>query len=111
MLHYSKVIQGIANYIDAEIVSKLSGSLKGWFVGALAGVAVARAELVYKNLKNSPIAAVFGLVEGENVDVDIFINELRKQAQKGTATATIPMIGPITFTSADVDALYRYIKA
>ena len=111
MLHYTKVIQGIANYIDAELVGKLAGSWKAWLLGGMAGIAMTRAEQIFQGIKDNPAMAALGLVDGENVNVDILFSELRKQAQKGTATATLPVIGPVTFTAADVDALYRYIKA
>lgn len=111
MIHYSRVIQGIANYVDAELVGKLSGSWKAWLLGGMAGIAMNRAEQMFNSIRDNPIAAALGLVDGENVNVDILFGELRKQAQRGTATATLPIIGPVTFTSADVDALYRYITA
>ena len=43
------------------------------------------------------------------MDVDAIYSALLKQAQKGSATATLPLIGPVTFKAADVEALYRYI--
>lgn len=109
MIHKSKVLQGIANYVDAEIVSKMAGSWKAWLVGGAAGLVVARADNLITALSSNPIAIALGLVEGENIDVDAIIAELRKQAQKGTATVVVPLIGPITFGPSDVDSLYRHI--
>lgn len=111
MLHYSRVIQGIANYIDNELVGKLAGSWKSWLLGGMAGIAMARAEQLFSIARSNPIMTALGLVEGENVNVDLLYSELKKQAQKGTATATLPVIGPVTFGPADVDALFRYIKS
>ena len=110
MLHYSRVIQGIANYIDAELVSKLAGSWKAWVFGGMAGIAVGRAEQVFMSLKDNAIMVALGLVEGENINVDVLHSELKKQAQKGTATVTLPILGPVTFSASDVDALFRYIR-
>lgn len=110
MLHYSRVIQGIANYIEAEIVSKLAGSWKAWAFGGMAGIALSRADQLFQTIKNNPAMAALGLVEGENVNVDLLYSELKKQAQKGTATATLPIIGAVTFGPSDVDALFRYIR-
>jgi hypothetical protein len=111
MLHYSRVIQGIANYIDNDLVAALKGSWKAWLLGGVAGIAIARAEQLFNSIKDNPIMDALGLVEGENVNVDLLYSELKKQAQKGTATATLPVIGPVTFGPADVDALFRYIKS
>jgi hypothetical protein len=111
MLHYSRVIQGIANYIEAELVGKLAGSWKAWMLGGMAGIAMTKADKLFAAVKDNPLVAALGLLEGENINVDLLFTELRKQAQKGTATAVLPIIGPVTFGPADVDALYRYIKA
>ena len=110
MLHYSRVIQGIANFIDSEIVGKLAGGWKAWAFGGMASIALSRAEQTFMAIKSNPVVAALGLVEGENINVDILYAELKKQAQKGTATATLPIIGPVTFGPADVDALFRCIK-
>lgn len=109
MVHKSRVLQGIANYVDAEIVSKMTGSWKAWVVGGFAGIAVARADKIMTALGSNPAIVALGLAEGENIDVEAIIVELRKQAQKGTATVVVPLIGPITFGPADVDSLYRHI--
>lgn len=109
MVHKSKVLQGIVNYVDAEIISKMSGSWKAWVVGGATGLIAARADRIIEALSSSPLVTALGIVEGENIDVDAIIAELRKQAQKGTATVVIPLIGPITFGAADVDSLYRHI--
>lgn len=109
MVHKSKVLNGIANYVDAEIVSKMAGSWKAWVVGGVTGLVVARADNLITALSANPIAIALGLVEGENIDVDAIAGELRKQAQKGTATVVVPLIGPITFGPSDVDSLYRHI--
>lgn len=111
MIHYSRVIQGIANYVDNDLVSALKGSWKAWLLGGVAGIAMARAEQLFNSIKDNPVMAALGLVEGENVNVDLLYSELKKQAQKGTATAALPVIGLVTFGPSDVDALFRYIKS
>lgn len=111
MIHYSRVIQGITNYVDNELVGKLNGSWKAWLLGSVAGLAASRANALFMQYKDNPVAVALGLVEGENVNVDAVFAELKKQAHKGTATVTMPIIGPVTFGPADVDALYRYIMA
>lgn len=111
MIHYSRVIQGIARYIDNELVAAFSGSWKAWMLGGAAGIAMGKAEKIFDAIKGNAILTALNVVEGENINVDAIVAELRKQAQKGTATATLPIIGPVTFGPADVDALYRYIKA
>lgn len=110
MIHYSKVLRGIAAYVDAELVSSLAGSWKAWLLGSMAGIAVSRGEHLFTHIKDMPVVAALGLVDGENINVDLIHSELRRQAQKGTATLTLPVIGPITFGTADVEALFHHIK-
>lgn len=63
-----------------------------------------------QKLSKNNIVTTLGLIEGENVNVDAIMPELRKQAQNSTATINIPMIGAYTIGLADVDALDRYIR-
>lgn len=111
MVHYMRVIQGIAAFIDNEIVGKLTGSWKAWVLGGAAGIAVAKAQDIFMQYKDMPLLASLGLIQGENINVDAVYAELKKQAQKGTATLSLPIVGPVTFGTTDVDALYRYIKS
>lgn len=110
MIHKSRVMQGIAAYIDNEIVSQMSGSWKSWVIGSAAGIALSRADEMLTNLAANPIVKALGLIDGENIDVETIYEELRRQAQRGAATVELPMLGAITFSVADVDSLYRHIK-
>ena len=109
MVHKSKVLNGIASYIDDEIVSKMAGSWKAWVFGSAAGIVVSRADGLISAAANNPMVKALGLIDGETIDVDAVCAELRKQAQKGTATLDIPIIGPVSFGSSDVESLYRHI--
>ena len=109
MVHKSKVLYGVAGYIDDEIVAKLAGSWKAWAVGGLAGIAVNRADGLIAQYANHPMVKALGLIDGENIDVETIITELRKQAQRNAATIDIPIVGPVTFTATDIDSLYRHI--
>lgn len=111
MIHYSRVIQGIASYIDNELVGKLSGSWKAWVLGGVAGIAMSNADQMFHQYKDMPLLGALGLVDGENVNIEAVYAEMRKQAQKGTATVMLPIVGAVTFGAADVDALYRYIMS
>lgn len=110
MTHYSRVIQGLTAYADAEILSKLNGSLKAWMVGGALEILAGSAEGVFRSIQSIPMLDALGVIDGENIDVDRLYAAMRKQAQRSPATVNIPLVGPITFTAADVDSLYRHIK-
>lgn len=109
MVHKSKVLNGIAAYIDDEILPKMAGSWKAWVIGSAAGIAISRADSIFTAASNIPAVKALGLIEGENIDIDTIYSELRRQAQKGTATIDLPVIGPITFNLGDVESMYRHI--
>lgn len=110
MIHYSRVIQGLLTYIENEMAAKLAGSWKAWVLRGAAGIASAKAEPLFRTLARNPIVTTLGLIDGENVNVDAIMSELRKQAQAGPATIDIPMIGPYTIGLQDVDTLNLYIR-
>lgn len=58
---------------------------------------------------NGGLGNLLGLVDGENIDAEAVLAEMKKQAQKGTATVSLPVLGAVTFGPEDVDALYRNI--
>ena len=110
MIHKSKVINGMAAYIENEIVSKMAGSWKAWVFGSAAALAVAKAGKLVDELANNPVVQALGVIQGENVDIDAIYTELLKQAQKSSMTIELPVVGPVTFGVGDVESLYRYIK-
>lgn len=110
MIHYTKVVQGILAYADAEIIAKLNGSVKAWVIGGALEIAAGSAEGIYRAIQHIPMIDSLNVIDGENIDVDRLYAALRNQAQRSPATVNIPLVGPITFTAADVDALYRHIK-
>lgn len=109
MVHYAKVLSGLAAYIDHELISQMGGSVKGWIAGAAAALMLERGKQAALEAMRAPMLKELGLVDGENVDVDAIYSALLEQARKGSATATLPLIGPVTFKESDVEALYRYI--
>lgn len=109
MVHYTKVLSGVAAYIDRELISQMGGSVKGWIAGAAAALMLERGKQAALEAMRAPMLKEMGLVDGEDVDVDAIYSALLEQARKGSATATLPLIGPVTFKESDVEALYRYI--
>lgn len=110
MIHYSRVIQGILLYIQNEMAGQLAGSWKAWALNILAGMAATRAEAMFGELAKHQAVTALGLIEGENVNVDAIMAELRKQAKDSTATMQIPILGAYTVGIADVNALDRYMR-
>ena len=109
MIHYSRVISGAVNYIDSEIIAQMNGSLKGWGLGIVTGLMAKRAEQLFAELRQNPLLASLGIIEGEMVDIEAIYAEALRMAQKGSATVNLPMVGAVTFRAADVESLYRHM--
>ena len=110
MIHYTRVIQGLVAFVQNDITGKLNGSWKAWALKVLVAMAASKGEALFHMVSSKPMATTIGLVDGENVNVEVIMAELRKQAQGSTATIDIPMIGAYTLDINDVEALNRYIR-
>lgn len=110
MTHYTKVIRGIQNYVTAELRGRVKGSMTAWLIGGAAEIAGLKAEAVFRGLAGNPMITALGIIDGENIDADMLLSILRKQAQQDAATINLGLLGTWTFNAADVDALTRYIQ-
>lgn len=110
MYNLGQVVRGISEYLDNEIVYKISGWQR-WVVGAGLGVSLNRSTEIFNELKKNEIVKTLGLIDNDDkIDVDTIYKELVKQAKKGAITFNLPMIGSITLNEKDVNKLYDYIR-
>lgn len=109
MLHYSKVLNGLSQYIEAELAAPHNGTLMAWGIRIGAGILRERTAKILTALMQHPAAKALEIVDGEMIDDELFFRLLADAARKGTATVDIMLIGPVTFGEHDVDALRRYV--
>jgi hypothetical protein len=110
MYEYSKVLNGVAKYIDTEIVDKISG-WKKWVIGSGIGLALNNTTEIFNQLKNNEFVKLLNIIDkNDKIDVNKIYQELKKQAQKGAISVDMPMIGTITLNEQDVNKLYELIK-
>jgi hypothetical protein len=110
MYDYNKVINGIAKYIDTEIVDKILG-WKKWVVGSGLGIALSNSTNIFNQLKNNEFVKMLNIIDKDNkIDVDKIYKELKKQAKKSSITFEVPMVGSITLNDQDIEKLYELIK-
>lgn len=103
-----QVAQGVATYIDRELVPKVPG-IRKWVLGisgAYAGKMIEEKVDEYRDLLIS-----IGVMEEDGmIDIDTLASHLKKSAAvNGPVTEHFPMLGDITFDSGDVDKLHTYI--
>ena len=109
MYEYNKVINGIATFIDEEILTSINGWQK-WVLGSGIGIALSDAEELFNSLKNNELIKMLKIVDGDKVNVDKIYKKLKKQAKKSSITFNIPMIGTLTLKEEDVDKLKEIIE-
>ena len=110
MVTYNQVVNGMAKYIDQEIINKIQGWQR-WALGAGAGIMMNKGTNMFNAFKAHPVVKMLEVIDDNDmIDIDTIYAELRKQAEKGSATFDAPMIGTITLTKDDVDKLYHLIK-
>ena len=108
MYNYNKVMSGVTKFIDNEIVSNLH-DWRSWLLGSALGISLSKFDSVFDELKKNEFVKMLGVIKGDMIDVDTIYKELKKQANKGPITFTIPLVGALTLSDKDVDSLYRYI--
>lgn len=113
MVSINRVSEGVAKYMDAELMTKLPAN--GWervVVGAAIGIAVKKSERVVNMLRENGIVKALGVIaEDGSVDVDALKEAVLEQVNKqGFAEiGGIPIIKKIKFRAEDVEKLYQYI--
>ena len=109
MVSITQIQNGLAAFIGAEIEPKISGVGK-WLVGAAAAAYIAELPQVLQKLNANPFMSALNIVAQDgSVDLDKLFKYLHPAAQKAPATLDIPLIGRLTLSAADVEALYSYI--
>lgn len=109
MVSIDRLQNGVARYLEAELVSKMDG-LNKWVFSAVATAYIADAPKLMERVKSSAFLAPLELIDAAgNVDIDKVYTNLKPAAEKCPAPINVPGIGTITLTVADVDALYNYI--
>ena len=108
MYHYHQVIRGLVEFVDEELVSKMTG-LNKWLFGTGAGIVASKGEHIFNSLKDIELMHTLELIEGDNINVTCIYKELLRQAEKGEIEIEIPMLGTIRLNHKDVEQLYRYI--
>lgn len=110
MYEYNKVINGIAKYIDVEIVEKIPG-WKKWVIGSGIGLILSNTTDVFNQLKDNEFIKILNIIDKDDkINVDKIYKEMKKQAKKGAVTFDVPMVGPLTLNEQDVEKIYEFIK-
>lgn len=111
MVTLNQVQNGIAAYVDNEMLPHLTG-LKQLGLGIYSALASENIAATILKYKDSPAVAMLDAIDENNeVDIDKIYNAACKMfASHDRYSVNIPIIGEWIMDRSDIEKLYRYIK-
>ena len=109
MATVTQIQNGLAKYIDEEVMAAMPGWQK-WVFGAGASIALNNLPATIERVKNAEVVKMLGVIDAQgDIDMAKIYQGVKKQSAKGPVTFEIPAMGKLTLNDADVDKIYRYI--
>ena len=111
MVSVDKIEQGVANYLDAELMPQLKGNgIEKVIVGTTASLLIRKTGTIIEGYKDNKLVKMLGIIDDNGaVDVDTLVEEVKKNIPKEGVKVEVPILGTLTFHKDDVDKLYDYI--
>lgn len=116
MVSMNQIEVGISRWLDKELMPKLPtggqyDGIKKAATVALALYAIKRGRAALDSLAHNSFLGTIGAVDREgNVDLEGFVEEMKKQIPENGLKVSVPMVGDMTFYRTDLDDVMRYIK-
>lgn len=109
MYDYKTVMNGLAEFVDTEILSKIDDWRK-WVFGAGVGLYLSQGKEMIEQLKENSLVKKMNLIDKDNkINIDLLYKELKVQAAKSAIMFNIPTIGPLVINERDLDKIYSII--
>lgn len=112
MVTIKQIEDGIATYLDSELMPKLPNSgLEKVIVGTALSLFIRKSGTIIGGYKDNKAVQMLGVMDHEgNVDVDLVYEELKKNIPDNGVKIEVPIIGGMTFHKEDFEKLYEYIS-
>lgn len=111
MVAIAQVQQGIARFVDAEIIPRLS-VMEKLIVGSGTGLVTAKLPEVIGKYADNKVFFALGLYDAEHgeIDIDALYNAAKPYIGADAIPVKIPLAGiTLKFTQREFDTLYKYI--
>lgn len=109
MVTMTQIQNGLAKYIDSEIVASMPGWQK-WVFGAAAAIALENLPATINRWKDHELVKMLGVIdENGNIDMPKVYQGIKRQSAKGPVSFDVPGMGTLTLHDADVDKIYNMI--
>lgn len=110
MVTIGQVQNGLAAYLDAEIIPMLPGWRRFAF-GTAAGLMLSRAGEMFERIKADPTIQMLGVIQPDDtIDIDALYSEAKRQIRKAPLTFDLPGAGSVTLRELDIDKIYMMIN-
>lgn len=113
MVHKSRIIPGVSQFIDNNILSHYPPtSMKRIICAGGVALYLNQGEALVDSILSHPMISGLGVVTPDGmVNVELLRDVLKKEISKaGYMRVTLPLMGDVDFTPEDVDILYGYIS-
>lgn len=108
MVTLDQMQEGLAAYVESELVAKVPG-LRKWAVAFMASPVLLQLRTMAENNRAMLVSSGY-MTEDGMVDIDRVCRELKAVASKeGEVTEHIPMLGTFRFSETDIDKLRGFI--
>lgn len=110
MVTVHQIKQGVASYLDHEILPQINGWQK-WVAGVVIAEYLDKADKVIDVILSLPAIAVLEIAdENKRIDIDRLKSRFVEEARKtGDIHIKLPMLGELKVGEADVHKLYQHI--
>ena len=111
MVPLSRIEQGLASYLDAELMPQFDkNGVEKVIVGTAASLLIRKASTIVAGYKDNKVVKMLGIMDDEcNIDVDTLVEEIKKNIDNDGFVIEIPVLGTLTIHKDDVDKLYGFI--
>lgn len=111
MVTIAQIQKGVAAYLDNEVMPQLpSNGFEKVLAGTAMSLAIRKSGAIIEGYKDNKAVQMLGIMdETGNVDVDVLMEELKKNIPIDGVRVDIPLIGGLTFHKDDVDKFRGYI--
>lgn len=111
MADIAHVRDGFVGFANERILPHLPQN-KQFLAGMMIGLASSRADSLYNSLADNQAVKMLGLIgQDGSIDIQSLYGAAKDQIRKtGSVPLDVPMLGTLTFSEADIDALYQHIQ-
>lgn len=109
MVNVSQIKNGLAKYVDTEILPHTQGLNKA-IIATGATLAISKIDNFLDKYRTNDTLKFLELVDSEgNVNIDLLISEFTKHIPEGGLVLNLPVVGDLIFYAADINTMHRYI--